>query len=74
VFFYVYIHYTLVKICRSLFIIGFNLSERFYGVLIMKFDRTASGDIRFDDFIQCCVVLQVIIGNPLMLALLDRIG
>ncbi len=40
--------------------LGFNLTERFYGILIMKFDRSGSGDIRFDDFIQCCVVLQVI--------------
>ncbi|XP_046843194.1 programmed cell death protein 6-like [Xenia sp. Carnegie-2017] len=39
---------------------GYNLSERFYGILIRKFDRTGSGDIRFDDFIQCCVVLQTL--------------
>ena len=39
---------------------GFNLSERFYGILIIKFDRSARGHIRFDDFIQCCVVLQTL--------------
>ncbi|XP_028392361.1 programmed cell death protein 6-like isoform X2 [Dendronephthya gigantea] len=34
--------------------------ERFYGILIRKFDRSGSGDIRFDDFIQCCVVLKTL--------------
>lgn len=39
---------------------GFNLSERFYYILIRKFDRSGKGDIRFDDFIQSCVVLQTL--------------
>ena len=38
---------------------GYRLSDRFYGLLIRKFDRTGSGNIAFDDFIQCCVVIQV---------------
>ena len=53
-----------IEIWKFLFIhlqLGFNLSERFYGILITKFDRSGRGDIRFDDFIQCCVVLQVIL-------------
>lgn len=49
------------KLCLLIvfLLLGFNLSERFYGILIRKFDRTGRGDIRFDDFIQCCVVLKV---------------
>ena len=51
---------AVISILQLLFFyLGFNLSERFYGILITKFDRTGRGDIRFDDFIQCCVVLQV---------------
>lgn len=39
--------------------IGYRLSERFYSLLVRKFDRTGRGTIAFDDFIQCCVVVQV---------------
>lgn len=39
---------------------GYRLSDRFYDVLLSKFDRTGHGTIGFDDFIQCCVVIQVI--------------
>lgn len=38
---------------------GYRLSDRFYDILIRKFDRTGSGTVAFDDFIQCCVVIQV---------------
>ena len=38
---------------------GYRLSDRFYDLLIRKFDRTGSGTVAFDDFIQCCVVIQV---------------
>ena len=38
---------------------GYRLSERFYGILIRKFDRSGRGVVNFDDFIQCCVVIQV---------------
>ncbi len=38
---------------------GYRLSDQFYGVLIRKFDRVGRGTIAFDDFIQCCVVIQV---------------
>ena len=30
-----------------------------YTMLITKFDKSGMGAILFDDFIQCCVVLQV---------------
>ncbi|XP_064299261.1 programmed cell death protein 6 isoform X2 [Phalacrocorax carbo] len=37
---------------------GYRLSDQFYDILIRKFDRQARGQVAFDDFIQCCVVLQ----------------
>ena len=39
------------------------MSERFYDILVKKFDRSGHGVVNFDDFIQCCVVIQV--GFPL---------
>lgn len=30
-----------------------------YTILITKFDRSGQGSINFDDFIQCCIILQV---------------
>jgi Ca2+-binding EF-hand superfamily protein len=39
---------------------GYRLSDQFYGLLIRKFDRTGRGNIAFDDFIQCCVVMQTL--------------
>jgi Ca2+-binding EF-hand superfamily protein len=29
-------------------------------MLMVKFDRSGSNSIKFDDFIQCCVVLQTL--------------
>ncbi|KAK6054508.1 EF hand [Cooperia oncophora] len=39
---------------------GYRLSDQFYNILMMKFDRTHTGHINFDDFIQLCVVLQTL--------------
>nr|CAD2175710.1 unnamed protein product [Meloidogyne enterolobii] len=39
---------------------GYRLSDRFYNMAIQKFDRSHSGNIKFDDFIQLCVVLQTL--------------
>ena len=38
---------------------GYRLSDKFYDLLVRKFDRSGRGVIAFDDFIQCCVVIQV---------------
>lgn len=43
---------------RHIFV-GYRMSERFYDILIKKFDRQGRGVVAFDDFIQCCVVLHV---------------
>ncbi|KAJ3611526.1 hypothetical protein NHX12_021541 [Muraenolepis orangiensis] len=37
---------------------GYRLSDQFYSTLIEKFDRQRKGQVAFDDFIQCCIVLQ----------------
>ncbi|KAG7216786.1 hypothetical protein INR49_021184 [Caranx melampygus] len=39
-------------------IICYRLSDQFYSTLIEKFDRQRKGQVAFDDFIQCCIVLQ----------------
>ncbi|PAV79006.1 hypothetical protein WR25_10722 [Diploscapter pachys] len=39
---------------------GYRLSDQFYNLLMMKFDRTHTSRINFDDFIQLCVVLQTL--------------
>lgn len=41
------------------FISGYRLSDPFYSMLVKRFDRQGRGVIAFDDFIQCCVVMQV---------------
>ena len=37
---------------------GYELSDQFHNILICKFDRQGWGQIMFDDFIQCHIVLQ----------------
>lgn len=39
---------------------GYRLSDQFYQMLIMKYDRDKKGAILFDDFIQCCITLQTL--------------
>ncbi|GAB1603578.1 cell death 6-like isoform X1 [Argonauta hians] len=39
---------------------GYRLSDPFYGMLVKRFDRQGRGVIAFDDFIQCCVVMQTL--------------
>ena len=38
---------------------GYRLSDPFIALLVRKFDRQGRNTVAFDDFIQCCVVLQV---------------
>jgi len=42
---------------------GYRLSDNFYTMLVRKFDRTNVGIVAFDDFIQCCVVLQTLTNS-----------
>ncbi|XP_054706196.1 programmed cell death protein 6-like [Uloborus diversus] len=39
---------------------GYRLSDNFYSMLVQKFDRDGTRTIKFDDFIQCCVLLQTL--------------
>uniref|UniRef100_A0A0B7BBH3 EF-hand domain-containing protein n=1 Tax=Arion vulgaris TaxID=1028688 RepID=A0A0B7BBH3_9EUPU len=39
---------------------GYNLSERFYDVLIRKYDRHNKNMIAFDDFVQGAILLQTL--------------
>ncbi|XP_067107633.1 programmed cell death protein 6 isoform X3 [Osmerus mordax] len=43
---------------------GYRLSDQFYSTLIEKFDRQRKGQVAFDDFIQCCIVLQILLKYP----------
>ncbi|CAF2403584.1 unnamed protein product [Rotaria sp. Silwood2] len=45
--------FTIVDRC-------YRLSDRFYDLLIKKFDRTGRGTVAFDDFIQACVSIQTL--------------
>lgn len=38
---------------------GYRLSDGIIEVILRKFDRHGRGTILFDDFIQCCISLQV---------------
>jgi len=42
---------------------GYRLSDQFYNMLLRKFDRQNRGTVAFDDFIQCCVVLQTLTNS-----------
>ncbi|XP_032813654.1 programmed cell death protein 6-like [Petromyzon marinus] len=42
---------------------GYRFSDQFYDLLIWRFDRQSRGQIAFDDFIQCCVVLQTLTNS-----------
>ena len=48
---------------KALSTFGFRLSDRFYEMLIRKFDRSGTAAIRFDDFIQCCIVVQTLTSS-----------
>ncbi|XP_063594162.1 programmed cell death protein 6-like isoform X1 [Penaeus indicus] len=39
---------------------GYRFSDKFYDVLMQRFDRTGRGGVYFDDFIQCCIVLHTL--------------
>lgn len=38
---------------------GYRLSDHIIDILVRKFDRSGHGNILFDDFIQCCIILYV---------------
>jgi Ca2+-binding EF-hand superfamily protein len=42
---------------------GYRLTDGFYNLLMQKFDRTHTGRMFFDDFVQVCVVLQTLTAS-----------
>ena len=62
-----FLHMKVLKQCPILILMyfsGYRLSDRIYSLLITKFDRSGRGSINFDDFIQCCIILQVWQDKP----------
>lgn len=56
--------FLLVFICLSQWIFsGYRLSPKFINILMLKFDRTHTHRVNFDDFIQLCVVLQTLTAS-----------
>ena len=39
--------------------LGFRISDKMITILLRRFDRTGKGEVRFDDFIQLCVIVRV---------------
>ncbi|KRY83282.1 Programmed cell death protein 6 [Trichinella pseudospiralis] len=48
------------ELMTALTTFGYRFSPQFYELLLRKFDRTATGQVNFDDFIQLCIVLQIL--------------
>nr|CAD7454723.1 unnamed protein product [Timema tahoe] len=42
---------------------GYRLSDGIVQLLVRKYDRLGRGTIFFDDFIQCCIVLQTLTAS-----------
>lgn len=38
---------------------GYNLTQPTVATMLQKFDRLGRGTVLFDDFIQCCIMLNV---------------
>ncbi|EDO42846.1 predicted protein, partial [Nematostella vectensis] len=39
---------------------GFRVSPQFISLVLIKFDRAARSSLKFDDFIQCCVMIRML--------------
>ncbi|ESO11096.1 hypothetical protein HELRODRAFT_109312 [Helobdella robusta] len=48
---------------QALTTFGYRFSDQFISLLVRKFDRQGRNTIAFDDFIQCCVVLQTLTSS-----------
>ncbi|KAE9553377.1 hypothetical protein FO519_003440 [Halicephalobus sp. NKZ332] len=48
------------ELTQALIQFGYRLSDEFITMLVQKFDRTHTGSVNFDDFVQLCVVLQTL--------------
>ncbi|KAK0424187.1 hypothetical protein QR680_008536 [Steinernema hermaphroditum] len=48
------------ELAQALTEFGYRLSAQLINILVLKFDRTQSNSVNFDDFIQLCVALQTL--------------
>lgn len=48
----------LNELKQALTTFGYRLSDRFYSMILRKYDRDGRGTIYFDSFVQLCVTLQ----------------
>uniref|UniRef100_A0A672T772 Programmed cell death 6 n=1 Tax=Sinocyclocheilus grahami TaxID=75366 RepID=A0A672T772_SINGR len=55
---FAYVYTNGVNTYCCLYLTCYRLSDQFYNTLIEKFDRQKRSQVAFDDFIQCCIVLQ----------------
>lgn len=46
---------------------GYNLSDATVTTIVQKFDRHGKGTVLFDDFIQCCILLNVSLFGILLI-------
>ena len=51
------------ELTAALIQFGYRLSDNFINMLLRKFDRTHTGRVIFDDFVQLCVVLQTLTAS-----------
>ncbi|XP_062500675.1 programmed cell death protein 6-like [Corticium candelabrum] len=49
-----------IELKTALSSFGYRFSDPFYSTLVRRFDRSGRGSITFDDFIQCCVTVQML--------------
>jgi len=49
---------NITELEQALTTFGYSFSQEVYQLLVRKFDRTDRQEVCFDDFIQCCLVLQ----------------
>jgi Ca2+-binding EF-hand superfamily protein len=45
---------------RALHTFGYNLSDKFISLLIMKYDKYGRRDVTFDNFVQSCVTIKTL--------------
>lgn len=42
---------------------GYNVSQQFMTVAMLKYDHNKTGHLTFEGFIRCCLLLQLLTGN-----------
>lgn len=50
---------------------GYRLNDNVISLIFHKFDRFGRGTVLFDDFIQCCIILNVSIARAIYFLLIN---